>query len=293
LRFGANNAVSINSVLKPQERSCTVVLFLDENKADIPANDVDASFVLKDFIQIKECDATHLPEETSRLIKTYAPYCFAPLHAHLYKRTFTVGHLAQSLDSRIATLSGDSKWIGSPDNLVHAHRMRALCDGVLIGARTLKRDNSRLTVRHVQGKNPTRLVIGSSTHSLQSLLDASSDPVILIGADQDSDHANVQTIAMSRVNGRMATSDILHELYKRGIFSVYIEGGSITISQFLKENNIDVLQVYISPMMIGKGVDSFILPPVETIADAYRFETWQYARQDEGVMFVGTMAQSE
>jgi len=163
---------------------------------------------------------------------------------------------------------------------------------VLIGARTLKKDRPRLTVRHVRGRNPTRIVIGSSIDYPNSLLDASPDPVVLIGVRRAFGDAKIDSIEMSRVNGLIPTSDILRELYRKGIMSVLIEGGSITLSRFIKENNIDILQLHISPMMIGKGLDSFLLPPVKSIAESYRFKTWRYVQQDEGIMFIGAFTQN-
>jgi riboflavin-specific deaminase-like protein len=287
LRFGADNAVKINSLLESRQNSCIVALILDTDKAKIPLKDVQACFVLKDFIHVTGNGRANLSEQTRQLIITYAPYCFASLFARRKKRTFTVSHLAQSLDSRIATLSGDSKWIGSPANFVHSHRMRALCDGVLIGAKTLYGDRPQLTVRHVKGRNPVRIALGASINSVQSLIKASDDPVILIGTKQKLNNENVKMIDMPRVNGLIPTFEILQGLYKKGIYSIYIEGGAITVSQFLKENNIDILQLHISPIMIGKGKDSFQLPSAEKISSSYRFKTHRYVPVDDGIMFVG------
>jgi diaminohydroxyphosphoribosylaminopyrimidine deaminase/5-amino-6-(5-phosphoribosylamino)uracil reductase len=290
LRFGANTAVCINSILAPEKDSITAIVVIDEEKADINSKNADAIFVLKDLIEVTEGETDDLTEQINRLIKIYVPYCFAPLYARRQKKAFAVSHLAQSLDSRIATLSGDSKWISSPDNLTHVHRMRALCDGVLIGGRTFQRDHPQLTVRRVQGRNPLRILIGSEISPSDGLLDASPDPVIVIGKSQKIDLPDVEYIEMTYKDGLIPTTDILEELYRRGVYSVFIEGGSITSSLFLKENNVDVIQLYISPMMIGEGVDSFLLPPVETIADAYSFKTWRYVLQDEGVLFIGAIA---
>ena len=98
-------------------------------------------------------------------------------------RAFAVSHFAQSLDGRIATLAGDSKRIGSPSNLVHAHRMRALSDGVLIGSRTLRRDRPRLTVRHVAGAQPARIVLASSDEGIDALAGIEGGPVYVVGGN--------------------------------------------------------------------------------------------------------------
>ena len=71
---------------------------------------------------------------------------------------WTVGHLGQSLDGRIATSDGQSHYVTGPENIVHLHRMRALADAVVVGAETVRRDDPRLTPRKVAGANPLRVV---------------------------------------------------------------------------------------------------------------------------------------
>ena len=175
------------------------------------------------------------------------------------ERPFTVSHFAQSLDGRIATDVGDSRWIGCDENLVHAHRMRALCDGILIGAHTLQTDRPALTVRHTEGPDPVRIVIGHAG-DVDCLERAGPSPILVVGDGSDASSAQVERLALPRENGRIATATILRELYHHGIMSVYIEGGATTTSAFLAEGNIDVLQLHISPMIIGPGINSFSSP---------------------------------
>jgi len=92
----------------------------------------------------------------------YLPFCFNYFKAIQNHKTYVISHFAQSLDGKIATNSGHSKWIGNEQNLIHAHRMRALCNGILIGANTLKKDKPMLTVRHVEGDDPVKIVLCNS-----------------------------------------------------------------------------------------------------------------------------------
>ena len=72
---------------------------------------------------------------------------------------FVIGQLGQSLDGRIATVSGRSQYITGPEDIRRLHRLRALVDAVILGAGTVAQDDPRLTVREVEGENPVRVVL--------------------------------------------------------------------------------------------------------------------------------------
>ena len=84
---------------------------------------------------------------------------FGPLKAGVADDLVVVGQIGQSLDGRIATSSGHSKYINGPAGLAHLHRLRALVDAVVIGVGTALADDPQLTVRRVAGPHPVRVVI--------------------------------------------------------------------------------------------------------------------------------------
>ncbi|RPJ02034.1 MAG: RibD family protein [Candidatus Aminicenantes bacterium] len=283
--------VSLNRPFRASPRAGRVVAaVLDPSLPVPPPSSADAVLAIDGLIGVRTVRAGGLPQPLLRLFKTYLPYTFSSMHARRLGRAFAVSHFAQSLDGRIATLAGDSKRIGSPSNLVHAHRMRALSDGIIIGSRTLRRDKPRLTVRYVEGAQPARIVLAASNEGLGALTGIEGGDVYLVGGNGHAAPPGVSIVPLHGANGSIPTSDILRELLKRGIRSVYIEGGALTTSRFLGEGNVDVVQVHIAPMILGSGLSSFRLPPVPDVASSVRLAGHVFTPVDDGMMIVGTVA---
>jgi len=232
-------------------------------------------------------DPSLLSEERRPMLQHYLPYCLLAYHAHRQKRAISITHFAQSLDGRIATESGDSRWIGSEENLIHAHRMRALCDGILIGSQTLVADEPSLTVRHVKGNNPKRIVVGTSAHDFSSLWRSCSDPVLVLGNGRIQDDQRLEYVSRDKSLGRWRGIDILECLYERGICSVYIEGGAQTTSNFLHDGAVDILQLHLSPRLFGSGISSIRLPEIGEVKDSIKLDPFTFVPVGNSMMFVG------
>jgi diaminohydroxyphosphoribosylaminopyrimidine deaminase/5-amino-6-(5-phosphoribosylamino)uracil reductase len=219
-----------------------------------------------------------------RFIRTYLPYCFSTLKSHQLQRAYGISHHAQSLDGKIATLEGNSKWISQPEDLVHCHRMRALCDGILIGINTLRLDHPSLNVRHVKGNNPVKIVLGSTSASFSSLLQ-NNGGVIQFTTSPAKSLPGIRQIILPASSASPVF--IMQSLYAMGIHSVFIEGGSKTASSFLEHEMIDEVQLYLSPSLFGSGLPNFSLPVIRKVEEAVVFSRHEFLPMGKGILFKG------
>jgi len=189
------------------------------------------------------------------MLDLYLPVCGASA-----ARPVTVAHLGQSLDGYIATDSGDSYYVTGPDNVLHLHRMRALCGAVIVGAETISMDDPRLTVRLAAGPNPLRVVL-DPRRRLAPAYRVFSDgeaPTLLICAEDrfdpaDARNGRAEVLGIPAPAGRLALDVLLDRLHARGIYSVFVEGGGATVSHFLQADLLDRLQIAIAPLVTGHG----------------------------------------
>jgi len=187
---------------------------------------------------------------------------------------FVVGQIGQSLDGRIATLSGDAQDVSGRDGLAHLHRLRALVDAVVVGVKTALHDNPRLTVRLAQGRNPARVVIdpsGRLPNSTALLHDTSARRVVIQSVPKARPQG-VEVIMLPR-DRWMSPATILDALEDLGFGRILIEGGATTIAQFLEADLLDHLHVAVAPLLIGAGPHGLTTSPVATLAQARRPKT--------------------
>ena len=285
----SNGEIGINEVLPADPSSTQFFVDFTDSPSKPPKN--VAHFRIINLFEFQTLQTGSLPTEAIHFLEVYLPYCFLPYFSRQKKRAITTAHFAQSLDGKIATLSGHSKWIGNEENLIHAHRMRALCDAVLIGTGTLLRDQPRLTVRMVDGPNPTRIVLGQPgvCDDYNCLYESCKRPIIVIGSTESSLNGQIDYIRMEATEGRVNSIHILEALYQRGIHSVYLEGGAITTSNFLKDKAVDVLQLHLSPLIFGSGKSAITLPEIDEVKNAIKFSAFQFKKVGDAMMFIGQL----
>jgi riboflavin-specific deaminase-like protein len=201
---------------------------------------------------------------------------FDPIRIPTIDSMMVVGQLGQTIDGRIATVTGQSRYINGHSGLIHLHQLRALVDAVVVGVGTVLADNPQLNVRLVEGKNPARVVIDPKGRL---------DPKARIWGDDGakrlwivSDGLNleppegVKIISLPITKGHIEPAMILKRLSLEGLNRILIEGGAETISRFLQANCLDRLHVIVAPIIMGSGRASFNLKAIEHMDQASRLK---------------------
>lgn len=170
-----------------------------------------------------------------------APY----LHHRRTGRPYVVCKLAATLDGRTAAGDGTSQWITGPEARADAHRLRAESDAVVVGSGTVRADDPSLTVRHVDGRDPERIVLGSVPD------DARVHPCREWDGDLEA---------------------LLDQLGSEGHVQVLVEGGATVAASFHRADLVDRYVVYLAPAILGgdDGLGVFAGKGAATISDLWR-----------------------
>ena len=218
--------------------------------------------------------------------RLFAPVLAAPTDAD---GCMVLGRLAQTLDGRIATTCGASQWIGGPGDLLHTHRLRALCDVVLVGAGTVKHDDPRLTTRLCDGPSPVRVILDTDRRLGPDYGVFRGGPRTVLACAADTPGGDTQgeaeVLRLPRnEGGGLDLPALLRALSAQGLRRIFVEGGGLTVSRFLAAGCLDRLHVTVAPVLLGSGIPAFTLPEAARIADGMRF-TWGVHNLGDDVLF--------
>jgi len=166
--------------------------------------------------------------------------------------------LATTLDGRIATKTGDAKWISGEDSRIRAHQMRKKYASILVGVGTVLADDPSLNVRHVVGMNPRPIVLdpaGRIPLSARLLLGSRNPIVVTQGMPEEKEGqlvaAGADVWRIEAANGAFNLRVLLERLGEANVDSVMIEGGGVTAARFLDAGLVDKISVFIAPLIIG------------------------------------------
>jgi riboflavin-specific deaminase-like protein len=204
--------------------------------------------------------------------------------------------IAQTLDGRIATRTGQSQWITCEPARALAHELRASHDAVLVGIGTVLYDNPRLTVRLVNGPDPLRVVADTMLRiPLDSyLLTEHPERTIVVaaeGAPADRVAAvrarGAQVIFGRRGDDGLDLVDMLGRLRDQGINSLMVEGGSGIITSLLRAGLVDRLVVCIAPKVLGTGLDAVGDLGIRDLGKALTFRETTIRQLGPDILFDG------
>jgi len=188
-----------------------------------------------------------------------------------------VAQLGQTLDGRIATVTGHSHYVNGPEALDHLHRLRGLADAVVIGAGTAVDDNPSLTTRRVPGPNPVRVLLDPSGRvpADRRIFRDGMAPTLVSGP------ARPGADGLALPVGDSSPRSILAALAVRGLDVVLVEGGAQTVSRFVEAGCADRLHLLVAPTVLGSGRPGIVLPEVATMDGALRFAVRRYPLGDD------------
>jgi riboflavin-specific deaminase-like protein len=205
--------------------------------------------------------------------------------------------IAQTLDGRIATRTGNSTWVSSAASRAIGHTLRASHDAVLVGIGTVLADDPRLTARLAPGPNPIRVVVDSALrlplHAAVLAADGTPVKVITVVPEDSSvadeiRRAGAEVVTVPKSNGRVDLFVAFQELYERGIESVLVEGGAQIATEIIRRRLADELVLFIAPKIIGSGINAIGDLGVPDMEQAVRFSSSSVQLSDGDIVFRGT-----
>ena len=237
---------------------------------------------------VGECE-----EEARVLVESYLKFITTGL-------PFVTAKFAMSLDGKIATRTGDSRWISGEESRLYSHGLRATVDAVMVGIDTVLADDPRLTARDASGaplgRQPLRIVVDSRgrTPGGSSVLSQPGRTLVAVGHADSSSHralidAGAEIEAVPAPDGSVDLGALLHRLGDMEVTSLLMEGGGTLLGSFFDRGLVDKVVAFVSPTVIG-GRDA---PSpvggqgVERMADALRLGRVELLRFGVDVAIVG------
>ena len=211
---------------------------------------------------------------------------------------------AMSVDGKIATRTGESKWITSEESRKYVHKIRGQMDGILVGINTVVRDNPLLTCRIEGGQNPKRIVVDSNAvlPINSRLLSTINEGEIIVAVSKNAQRIRIEKLEQMGCK-IVQTEDIndrvdLHELFRRlgemELTNILVEGGSRVITSVIEDRLADRVMVFVAPIIIGgAGAKSPVLGTgINKISEAAEIDEIEIKRFSNDIVIEGTLKYS-
>ncbi len=232
-------------------------------------------------------------EEAKELIEAHAKFITTGL-------PLVIAKYAASLDGKIATYTGHSNWITGEEARDHVHIIRSQVDAIMVGVNTIIVDNPQLTARpdgDLAASQPLRVILDSKARTPTTALALRQPGKTLIAVTEKADHeaigrlrrAGAEIEALPSHDGRVDLSELMHELGRRNITSVLVEGGGKLHGSLFDRGLVDKVMAYIAPVIIGgeDAVQSVGGRGAPTMNNAHRLSRVRFQRLGNDILVIG------
>ncbi len=220
----------------------------------------------------------------------------AYVHHRKTGQPFVLLKLAQTLDGRIATRNGHSKWITGEAARKRVHLMRSQADAVLVGIDTVLADDPRLTVRHVDGRQPRRVVLDSRARTPLDarVLNGEASAIVCVTEAASADRieelkgTGAEVLVLPGGDGSVPIAPLKSALGNAGIVTLMVEGGSRVAASFLRERAVDRIACFVAPRILGAGIPSIADLALDDLSKAIQLNDTRVEQLGGDLLVTGT-----
>lgn len=239
-----------------------------------------------------------LDEENKKLNEVFLKYI-------KNKKPFVVMKVAMSLDGKISTTTGQSKWISCDESRRYVHKLRSQVMSILVGINTVIKDNPMLDCRLENGKNPIRIIVDTTLKiPIDSKIVSSSKSIRTIVVTTKNANRNVmklledkgvEILTVNLKNNLVDLKEMINKLGELNIDSILIEGGSSLNFSAINENIVDKIQVYVAPIILGGESSKTPIggQGVDDIKEAFKLHRLEYKQVGSDILIEGYLKGSD